>query len=238
MSTQGFTVAAEKSKFTGGHHVSLRSSVGGELVRAFQWVKPSDPIQEVRNKFPQYKDCFDACYIINASKLNPKGWVFTDMKETVKCNFNKNSGLLEERAVGNLVDQRYIENVVIPAYIICIAERQPICQRICSSIEGRVVLYERLAIPLYCKGGVNWLAIFTKIFLAFDNVSPDSVPLTKRESECLSLIASGAGAKKIASDLGISEKTVELHLSNSRKKLDAKNTVHAVTGIVARFFLD
>ena len=54
------------------------------------------------------------------------------------------------------------------------------------------------------------------------------VSLTRRERDCLSWIARGRSAWEISEILGIAERTVEFHLENSRKKLGAKNTVHAV----------
>lgn len=53
--------------------------------------------------------------------------------------------------------------------------------------------------------------------------------LTAREKECLRLAASGMQAKETADGLGIKVETVNIHLSNARKKLGAQNTVHAVS---------
>jgi len=52
--------------------------------------------------------------------------------------------------------------------------------------------------------------------------------LSLRERECLTLICTGQRNKRIADRLGISQPTVEYHLSNARRKLGAKNREQTV----------
>jgi DNA-binding CsgD family transcriptional regulator len=58
-------------------------------------------------------------------------------------------------------------------------------------------------------------------------------PLTFRERQCLSLAADGLSAKRMAVALGVSEKTVELHLARARHKLGARTTTQAVAASLA-----
>lgn len=53
-------------------------------------------------------------------------------------------------------------------------------------------------------------------------------PLSRRERECLQLIASGQRPSQIADKLTLSEVTVNLHLRNARIKLDAATLPEAV----------
>ncbi len=53
-------------------------------------------------------------------------------------------------------------------------------------------------------------------------------PLTNREQEILSLVASGNSNKTIASELGISVRTVKSHVANIMAKLNAMDRTHAV----------
>ncbi len=53
-------------------------------------------------------------------------------------------------------------------------------------------------------------------------------PLTERERSILDLVASGNANKEIASELGISERTVKNHMTNILAKLSARDRAHAV----------
>lgn len=52
--------------------------------------------------------------------------------------------------------------------------------------------------------------------------------LYDREKSCLDLVSRGISTQRVADILDISPRTVETHLREARKKLGAKNTVHAV----------
>lgn len=52
-------------------------------------------------------------------------------------------------------------------------------------------------------------------------------PLSERERECLLWVSMGKTAWETASILGRSQRTVEFHLKNATRKLDAANKIHA-----------
>jgi DNA-binding CsgD family transcriptional regulator len=58
--------------------------------------------------------------------------------------------------------------------------------------------------------------------------------LTKRELQCLEGLALGLSNSDIAKQLGISLPTVALHLSNARRKLEAKTREQAIAIAVSR----
>lgn len=65
-------------------------------------------------------------------------------------------------------------------------------------------------------------------------LKPDAkAVLTTRERQCLEGLAVGCSNNDIAKHLQISVPTVALHLSNARRKLDAKTREHAVALAVA-----
>ena len=66
------------------------------------------------------------------------------------------------------------------------------------------------------------------LFPPHDESSPLRGPLTDREAEILSLLATGLANKQIAIELGISEHTVKFHVSSIYAKLNATNRTQAV----------
>lgn len=63
---------------------------------------------------------------------------------------------------------------------------------------------------------------------AIDRMRAPAPRLSSRELQCLALLASGLQNKQIASQLAIAGSTVELHLRNARRKLDAQTREQAV----------
>ncbi len=60
----------------------------------------------------------------------------------------------------------------------------------------------------------------------------DKFILTKREKEVFTLLVSGKTTKEIANYLGISEKTVRNHISNTMQKLGVKGRSQAVVELL------
>ncbi len=69
-----------------------------------------------------------------------------------------------------------------------------------------------------------------KMLLAFEEVDeePEAPDLSSRELDVLRAIARGKGNKQVATDLGISGKTVRNHVSNIYKKLHIYDRTQAV----------
>ncbi len=60
----------------------------------------------------------------------------------------------------------------------------------------------------------------------------DKTILTKREKEVFTLLVSNMTTKEIALELGISEKTVRNHISNTMQKLGVKGRSQAVVELL------
>ena len=60
----------------------------------------------------------------------------------------------------------------------------------------------------------------------------DKFILTKREKEVFTLLVNGKTTKDIADELGISEKTVRNHISNTMQKLGVKGRSQAVVELL------
>jgi DNA-binding CsgD family transcriptional regulator len=66
----------------------------------------------------------------------------------------------------------------------------------------------------------------------------ENVPhLSKRETQCLQLVAQGSAPKQIATHLALSESAVRLYLGSCRRKLHATSTAHAIGRAVSLEFI-
>jgi len=61
---------------------------------------------------------------------------------------------------------------------------------------------------------------------------------TPRELEVIHLVSHGFERKEIAHDLRISVKTVEAHVFNLRRKIGARNSVHALRLLIQSGHVD
>jgi len=87
------------------------------------------------------------------------------------------------------------------------------------------------AIKIVSRGGLHFPAAITNALLTTaPNSSPDltdSVALTSRELEVLTLLAEGFSNKGVAAKLGIGVRTAETHREHLSRKLD----IHTVAGL-------
>lgn len=63
-------------------------------------------------------------------------------------------------------------------------------------------------------------------------------PMTARELEVLTLIASGASAKEIGRELDINSRTVESHISHLKLKTRSRNRAHLVAMALEEGLID
>jgi DNA-binding CsgD family transcriptional regulator len=62
--------------------------------------------------------------------------------------------------------------------------------------------------------------------------------LTRREIECLHLLASGEQLKRVAHLLGLTPRTVEHYVGDARRKLGARTTTQAVAIAIVHGYLE
>lgn len=87
------------------------------------------------------------------------------------------------------------------------------------------------SVSVDCYGGLMCLAnaFMMKVHESEDSGNCKRFELSKRQLECLDLLADGNSAKQIAYLLGISVYTVQDHIKSSVKKVRARSAVHAVS---------
>jgi len=62
----------------------------------------------------------------------------------------------------------------------------------------------------------------------------EDIPLGLMEKSCLQWIAEGLTMNDVADKLRVSERTVRMHLSSARTKLNSNNTIHAIIKLMRR----
>ena len=87
---------------------------------------------------------------------------------------------------------------------------------------GAANLIDRLVDPIR---DTLWLSSSSALV---DTISSSSISLTPRETECLTLVATGQSATQTATLLGVTRRTVEFHLQSARRKLGTKTSAGAV----------
>jgi DNA-binding CsgD family transcriptional regulator len=173
----------------------------------------------------------DLVQVIDLAATDPLGWAFA-----AKVGIERLNGATSPAATcfGEMEDQGFARDVLLPTYWEAIAADQPVVHRVAAVNNSVFLSYRRLTVPLYAApraGQASHFLTLTQIDLALPQIrSRGEVgsALTFRERQCLSLAASGRGAKQTAAELGVSEKTVELHLARARHKLGAQTTTQAV----------
>jgi DNA-binding CsgD family transcriptional regulator len=170
----------------------------------------------------------DTAHLVELIGANPLAWRFPAELGLERVNGATNAGCL-----GQVADQAFVRDVLVPSYSEAIAAGRPVVHRIATVANGVFLSYRRMTIPLLRtsrSGRATHLLLLTRIDLAIPQKAPPGAhqQLTSRERQCLSLAAAGCATKQIAGVLGLSEKTVEFHLAGIRRKLGARTIAQAV----------
>lgn len=79
-----------------------------------------------------------------------------------------------------------------------------------------------------CETHARCFALFAEVARQRVQDCAATLPVSKREIECLRLTANGLTSEEIAASLGLSVHTANQYLANSTHKLNAVNRIHAV----------
>ena len=177
-------------------------------------------------------DCLryaDVAFVLEVDENDPLGWRYCALSGSERLN---GAAKVVSR-LGELPDPKFTAGVLIPTYLDAVTADGPVAHRIVAIANNTFVAYHKLTIPIRATSRskrVNHILSCTVVELAIRLAQPPDVGsgLTPRERACLALAGSGLLAKQIAVEVGISDKTVELHLSQARRKLGARTTSHAV----------
>jgi len=64
--------------------------------------------------------------------------------------------------------------------------------------------------------------------LGLIDAETDEARLSRREKQCLQLLAVGCGNSEIANELAITLPTVAMHIANAKRRLKARTREHAI----------
>jgi NarL family two-component system response regulator YdfI len=106
-----------------------------------------------------------------------------------------------------------------------------------SSAPEIAAAIEAAAAGLVVLGEEQMEAFLPPLLGRFDGPDISVEPLTPREIEVLALLAEGAGNKRIADRLKVSEHTVKFHVSSILGKLGAASRTEAVTEGIRRGYV-
>lgn len=134
---------------------------------------------------------------------------------------------------GDYPDRRYFEQVVQPCFQDLTDGWVPVLHRIKAKIQGKLAVYERLALPTADHNNMKRSITISKLLALVEQ--PDKInldTLSRRERQCLSLLAAGYSAKRISAELQLSQSTVENHIERMKNKLAVRSVAQA-TAIAA-----
>jgi DNA-binding CsgD family transcriptional regulator len=179
----------------------------------------------------------DTAHFVELAGANPLAWGFP-----AELGLDRVMGATNAGCLGEVADQGFVQDVLIPSYGEAIAAGQPVVHRIAAVANGVFLGYRRLTMPLLRRrrGRAGHLLLLTRIDLAIPQQAAGAAHgnLTSRERQCLSLAAAGCATKQTAWALGLSEKTVEFHLAGIRRKLGARTMAQAVAMALLRNLSD
>ena len=231
-------------------------SAGYGIERAFAQALPVAQSFDLARPAEAMRACMryaDVVHLIEVAGENPLGWRFP---AAVGLDRSKAMAQPLPTCLGEFPDQDFARRVLLPTYKEAIAAGQPVVHRvavvadnsetlatvgttpvvhrIAAAANNVLLSYRKMTVPLYeatSAGHPSHLLIISHVDIVIPQIRSSAAaqpPLTPRERQCLSMAASGLVAKQMAGEIGISEKTIELHLAGARHKLGARTTAQAI----------
>jgi DNA-binding CsgD family transcriptional regulator len=219
-------------------------AVGHEIDAGFARALPTLESLDPTHLVEEMAKCTPFAEMINLVHLtaeNPLGWRYPAVIGL--HHVRGASGISPPNYLGDIPDQTFACRILLPTYLDVINAAQPVVHKVTTVANNVLLSYRKLTYPIYSgrrMGDPSHILMLVHVDFAIPGITCErgSSPLSLRERECLSLTAAGLGAKQMASEIGISEKTVELHLCHARQKLGARTTAQAVAVNLALAMVD
>lgn len=207
--------------------------IDGALGRALPALECFDPARLAESM----ARCMPFAEVINVVDMraeNPLGWRYP---AAIGLHHMHGVSSNSSTHLGNLPDQGFARGILLPTYLDVVEAAQPVVHKVVTVANKVFVSYRKLGYPIYAapqtghsRGEPSHIVMLMHVDFAIPQMHSGNglSPLSLRERQCLSLTAAGFGAKQMVKEIGISEKTIELHLSRARQKLGARTTAQAV----------
>jgi DNA-binding CsgD family transcriptional regulator len=193
------------------------------VARLFDLARPVESLQECMRHA-------DHAFLLDVTGENPLSWSYCAEVGVERLN----GAAYTVSCLGEQPDPQFTQNVLIRTYVEVLAVERTVVHRVAAIANDTFLAYRKLTIPLHKRPQstrASHILTLTHLEFALPQIRAHAeavLALAPRERQCLSLAATGLVSKQIAAEIGVSEKTVELHLARARHKIGARTTTHAV----------
>ena len=157
---------------------------------------------------------------------DPLKWRMTPIRHSgfTSSLLNVNQ-IFKEQDIGDFKDQAYMAEAVIPRLRQVVENQQPSMELVKTKIFGINLGYDRILIPQRTTGRPAW--VISSSYARFLLDTPRNYGKFDVDDEAVvQLLLEGCTAKEIASQLGLSYRTVEHRLERLKDRFGARNNVH------------
>jgi DNA-binding CsgD family transcriptional regulator len=207
--------------------------IDAAFARALPTLKTFDPAR-LAESMARCTPFAEIVNVVDVTPESPLGWRYPAV---IGLHHMRGVSSASSACLGSLPDQGFAREILLPTYLDVIEAAQPVMHKIVTIANDVFVSYRKLSCPIYAAsqtgrsvGSPSHILMLMYVDFAIPQIRSGQARslLSLRERQCLSLTAAGLGAKQMANEIGISEKTIELHLSRARQKLGARTTAQAV----------
>ena len=171
-----------------------------------------------------------------ASLRAPRPSTYRDLPGCLLVNFRTSKSDVASLIAS--LTQRFARSPII------FYDRKPEASKVASSLQNGAFDFLEWpsdvdTLPLRVRKAVDAAQVRHDLRRQLESVWERIGRLTKREREVMHLVSDGNANKVVSSELGISERTVEVHRANAMRKLGARSLPQMVSfELVARCFTD
>lgn len=164
--------------------------------------------------------------VFYTSDPSPKEWILSTVKHSrITARILNLDTIFAGGKLGELRDQTYVEEAVLPQYLRAMERKQPTLDSVVTKILGVRVTYDRIILPQKTPGRPEWLVVCTYgKFMA--KVPATQLDLDPTDEAIVLALIDGKTSKEIALEVGLSHRTVEHRLDRMKKQIGARSLPH------------